>query len=111
MEPRGVRYIAPLDFAHPPPKKIPFEQWWLSPVFVDTKRQKVSRKELILTAANQDGGAHVDPVLDKKYTDLAKRNSMGAFRQTRAGIEPIPSPERVAIRQIAHEVLKTLEPG
>jgi len=66
---------------------------------------------LILTAANQDGGAHVDPALDEVYADLSERNSLAWIANDGQGEHPMEGPEKVAIRQIAHEALKSLKPG
>ena len=109
--PPHSRFIAPLDDYPWSSRWIPFEEWWAQPIFVDDKGREISRRSLVLTAANQDGGAHVDPTLDPVYADLAKKNSLAWFAGDERGMAPIPGPELVAIRQIAHEVLKTLQPG
>ena len=85
-----------------------FESWWETPVFVDSKGQVLTRKDLVLTVADQDGGAHVDPKLEERYAELSRHNSMGWFHISGT---PIKEVERAAIRQITHEVLKTLRPG
>lgn len=56
-----------------------FADWWTQPVFVDQSGRKLTRKDLVMTAANQDGGAHVDPALNASYAELAKKNSLGWF--------------------------------
>jgi hypothetical protein len=61
---QGAKYVPFLEDVPHSPRTVPFDDWWMAPVFVDGKRQRFSRKELVLTAANQDGGAHVDPALD-----------------------------------------------
>jgi hypothetical protein len=102
------RYIPLLDNLHQ--KTIPrvdFDSWWNKVVFVDNKRQQLSRKQIVLTAADQDGGAHVDPKIDEKYANLARNNSLAWESSNR---QPMGGPERAAIRQIAHEVLKSLIP-
>ena len=55
-----TRHVAMLDDV-PQAKKVEFDAWWNAPVFVDSHRQTLTRKDLVLTAANQDGGAHVNP--------------------------------------------------
>jgi len=92
-------------------KQVPFDQWWSSPVFVDAQRNILTRKDLVLIAANQDGGAHVDPALDETYHHLSRENFMRAFVVENGQERPMDGPERSAIRQVAHEVLKTLKPG
>ena len=104
-----ARYVAMLDVV-PYKDWLPFKAWWEEPVFVDDQRVTLTRRDLVLTAANQDGGAHVDPALDETYRRLAKENSLGWKVVDKDGEHPIPLAERAAIRQIAHEVLRTLNP-
>lgn len=110
--PAGSKYVAMLDNLPPPAIKwVDFETWWNMPVLVDNKRRQLTRQKIILTAANQDGGAHIDPKLDEIYSDLAKKNSLGWVEQTEQGAKQIEGADRAAIRQIAHELLKTLKEG
>lgn len=89
-----------------------FETWWNGIVFVDKDRNEFSRKDIVLSLANKEGGAHVDKKLDKKYSDLRKNNSLGWFDVAPDG-KQAPSSDQVpaAMRQIAHETLKTLKPS
>lgn len=93
-------------------RQASFEIWWNGIVFVDKDRNEFSRKDIVLSLANKEGGAHVDKTLDEKYADLRKGNSLGWFDVTPDGVQT-PSEDQVpaSMRQIAHEVLKTLEPG
>jgi hypothetical protein len=108
--PPHTRYVAQLDDV-PMTRLLPFTDWWNAPVFVDQARNTLTRKELVLTAANQDGGAHVDPTLDETYDKLSRENALGFTAVENGVTRPMEGPERVAIRQIAHEVLKTIVPG
>jgi hypothetical protein len=107
------RYIPYLD--ETPPfhgKKVPFKDYWGAVVFTDNFGAKFTRKDIVLTVANQDGGAHIDPQIDEKYVQLSRKNSMG----WEAGNDHVPStapigPELAAIRQIGHEILRTFLPG
>lgn len=108
--PAGSKYVAMLDDLPPPAIKwVDFETWWNMPVLVDNKRRQLTRQKIILTAVNQDGGAHIDPKLDEIYFDLAKKNSLGWVEKTEQGAKQIEGADRAAIRQIAHELLKTLK--
>ncbi len=110
--PPKTRYVAMLDDVPPITKQVAFDTWWEAPVFIDKERKSLSRKQIVLIAANQDGGAHVDPSLDDTYRKLAKENSLNNWAAVGNGeARPMDGPERAAIRQIAHEVLKTLKPG
>ena len=109
--PYQTRYVARLDnFPINAVKRIDFDSWWNKSVFVDKQGRELTRKDLILTSANQDGGAHVDSSLEEKYANLS-RNGLDMIVNHGAGAKLLDKPERVAIRQIAHEVLKTLKPG
>jgi hypothetical protein len=91
--------------------KINFREWWNKPVIKDNMKNKFSRKDLITTVTNQDGGAHVDPSLDDQYAALSRFNSIGwelhsSDGRWTSGLNN--QPELASIRQITHEVLKTL---
>lgn len=113
LGPPSTRYVAMLDDLPEPnlKKKVEFDEWWNKPVFVDSQHRQLSRKQLILVAANQDGGAHVDPQLDGTYAALSKDNVLGWVVNDGKGETQMDGPEKAAIRQIAHETLKTLKPG
>jgi len=106
-------YVAPLDELPPesPPRYVNFDQWWSGIIFVDKAGYETTRKDLILAVANKDGGAHVDPVLDEKYASLSRRNSLAWRFSSPRGDAPLKGPEKAAIRQIAHEVLKSFNPA
>ncbi|SPE48301.1 hypothetical protein SNS2_0386 [Streptomyces netropsis] len=64
----------------------------------------------MLTMANKEGGAHVDPILNAAYESLAKNNGLG-FTSNATGVD-LPfegNVVAVSVRQIAHEFLKTCE--
>ena len=110
MSGQDTKYLAMLDDV-PFTRWVSFKEWWSEIVFVDDERRELARSDLITVAANQDGGAHVDPALDATYHALSKRNSMGWRYSDGEVSTPIPFPERASIRQIAHEVLGTLHVG
>jgi hypothetical protein len=78
-------------------------------VIRDKNNKTFTRKDLVLNTANTDGGAHIDPNLDQAYASLSRFNSLG-WKYFRRDIEDDfrNSPVLPSIRQIAHEVLKTL---
>jgi len=110
---QGATYVAPLDElpADSPPRQVSFEQWWNGVIFVDNGGRETTRRDLILAVANKDGGAHVDPVLGKTYANLSRRNALGWRFSGPRGDAPLQGPERASVRQIAHEVLKSLNPA
>lgn len=110
MSTTHAEYVAPLDDVICQ-RWLPFSEWWEEIVFVDNKKTTLSRKTLVLSIANKDGGAHVDPKLSDVYARLSRQNSLGWILTTGKESSAIESPERAAIRQIAHETLKTIIPG
>lgn len=104
-----VRYIPMLDRVDA--KHVTFSEWWNGVIFVVDNQKELSRAKLVLITANQDGGAHVDPSLDKAYADLTRNNSLGFTKFDESGEGPMPGPERAALRQIAYEALKSIKPG
>jgi hypothetical protein len=82
-----VRHVAPLadllspDRIHPP---LRFKRWWTVRVIEGSQGRSYSRRDLVLTMANQDGGAHVDPELDADYA-LLRRDSLGVTHETNSG--------------------------
>lgn len=108
----GSEFYAPLDDVISE-RKIKFEDWWGGIAFRDQQRNCITRRELVLSVADKDGGAHVDPHLDAIYADLTRNNSLGwqTFVSEDGPHLPITEPHRFALRQIAHEVLKSLKPN
>jgi len=106
-----VSYIPILDRkGDEPPQWAEFSFWWTMAVMKDEIGNTFSRKDLVLTMANQDGGVHVDPVITGKYAALSRQNSLGWKGSINGNAhQPLPHPERSAIRQIAHEVNKSLD--
>lgn len=105
-EPAG--FSAPLDRSHMWFTK--FEDWWREPIINDPQlRRQFSRADIVHKMADQDGGAHVDPRIDEAYQHL-KETALG-MRVNRLGQDlPLAGPERPAVRQIGHEMLKSLDP-
>jgi hypothetical protein len=103
------RYVPLLD--GPYTGLVPFERWWNAQVFIDQEKRCLSRRDLVLTAANKDGGAHVDSTLSATYAALSRQNSLGYHTHPTHDGKALQNPERAAIRQIAHEIIKTLRPG
>ena len=108
-------YVAPLDNLSPArskDKKVGFVRWWnRNTVLKDIKGSLFTRRDLILTFANKEGGAHVDPELDQAYANLTRFNSLAWKVYTKDGKKDMDNPVPPTIRQIAHEVIKTLKDG
>lgn len=88
---------------------LPVEQWWEQIVWILSPECKLSRKRLILSAANQDGGAHVDAELSQDYEYLT-RYSAGtiSFRVGNHSFSrDVVKLHLISIRTIANEVVKS----
>ena len=90
-------------------KKTSLTKWLNKIVIVDGNGNPFTREDLILCVRDKDGGAHIDPELEKDYADLSRHNSMG-WKLMKDGV-PIDEsgPHLASIRQIAHEIIKTLK--
>ncbi len=108
-------YIAPLDNLPPTrnkDKKVSFGRWWnRNTVFKDKGGNLFSRRDIVLTVADKEGGAHIDPTLDQPYANLTKFNSLAWKVHTESKEKDMGNPVPPGIRQIAHEVIKTLKEG
>ncbi len=73
---------------------------------------RLSRKDLVRPATDQDGGAHVDQnITNPAYEMLAADGAVGSFIRQSGGVRqefPITKAHLVALRQIGHEVLRGL---
>lgn len=109
-----AKYVAPLDDLSPARdknKRRSFDNWWKRLIiYKDNKNNTFTRSGLVLAVANKEGGAHIDPKLDQAYANLSRFNSLG-WKQFVHGEEKDfnNTPILSSIRQIAHEVLKTLK--
>lgn len=95
--------------------ELSIEDWWRhEPVFI-YNTQEYSRRSIVLSAANKDGGAHVDDVLEKYYEYLCSgEHAIGITGNLEYNGEP-PFPQGITIypnnahlaliRQFAHETL------
>jgi hypothetical protein len=106
-------YHAPLD-DRPPSinanKKTDFLSWWNEKIIEDEQGNKFSRKDLVLFVSNKDGGAHIDPNLSDAYAALSRFNSLGWKASDSDGQNrDLQGLELVCVRQICHEVLKSLK--
>jgi hypothetical protein len=107
----GAEHLASVEIGgNPfPGRRIPFPDWWLQTVIVDNQRRNFTRQQLVLHVADTDGGAHVDAELDEAYLDLSRNNSLGWVFSSGGNQIPLNDPVLPCIRQIAYEVLETLE--
>jgi len=107
----GIRYIAPLDdsprgVGHP----VEFPAWWHKAIFRGEDRGEITRHDLVLSMAENDGGVHVDPKLRPKYAGLSRQNSLGLSMILPDGQAiPVEGAHLAGVRQIAHELMKSID--
>jgi hypothetical protein len=106
----GIVYIPYKD--NPPPGAygyVPFEEYWTRVIFVDKHANHFTRADIVSAVADTDGGAHVDPGIEVKYHQLTRENSLGwEISVDGEHWENAFGVEYAAVRQIAHEFLRTL---
>jgi hypothetical protein len=83
---------------------LPVEQWWMQAVFVLDPDTWVSRKDIVLVAADKEG-AHVDAALTPMYLRLVESNDLGFVADEHGKQTPITEHHYVALRQMGHELL------
>jgi hypothetical protein len=86
--------------------------WWNQIVYI-LGTVRCSRKNLVLAAANKDGGTHVDVGLTPDYETLMTSGERGFFHYSPTGemdkFQPIMDAHLVYIRQMGHELLSSPE--
>ncbi len=90
---------------------VKFNQWWDQYVIKDSSRNKFSRKDLIETVCDKEGGAHFDPKLDQKSHDLFYKNSIGwTISLSNQATKPLDNKVHLAsIRHIGYELVNALD--
>ncbi len=90
-------------------ESIPISMWWNQVVMI-LGEYHITRKKIVLAAANKDGGAHVDTKLTKEYEALSKEGAVGVFSYAPEGkSEPFEDAHFVSLRQMAYEVISSPE--
>lgn len=109
----GAVYQPFLDQGPPMPERyLPFTKWWEEPVLRDDKSRLLTRKNLVRSMRDQDGGAHIDGGLDDEAYVAISRHNGAAMEFCADGHPPRPlnpGPERATMRHIAWELEQTLK--
>ena len=84
--------------------------WWGEIVFVLDCNTYLARKDVVLTAADKHGGAHVDATLTHDYERLIESHDLGSLVLEDGELVPIGGHHYVALRQMGYEILHSSEP-
>ncbi|MFK4136089.1 hypothetical protein ACI2KR_27950 [Pseudomonas luteola] len=109
----GAKGLAPL-LDGPGPSRwegnlLPFEEWWAQTVIRDGLGREHTRQSIVETMRDQEE-AHIDSTLEPGYGALAYGGALSIVQHNQAIFPLDTNPTRVAVRQIAHEVLRSFEP-
>jgi hypothetical protein len=105
--PGKAEYYPQLGDGPPINTLVPVSEWWTQVVMV-LNGVRISRKDIVLAAANKDGGAHVDAKLSAEYEALARDGAVGSFVYQMEGSRtsaPIQNAHLVSLRQVGYELL------
>lgn len=95
-------------------KWLSFNDWWKSKIIVYKSEDlniEFSRKSMVLTMAENDGGSHIDSIedIDINYLDLATATKSLLMHVDKNGLEfPIINIHFALVRQISHELIISL---
>lgn len=78
--------------------------WWTEEIYVHDQT-RLCRKNIVLVAANQDGGAHVDHSLDVEYAQFKQGIWFAPITPNTAA--NMPEPQLIFLRQMAYEILNS----
>jgi|SRR5712671_2624197 len=85
---------------------IPAQEWWNEVILCI--KVKLTRSDIVLSAANQDGGAHVVAVLNEKTKEvIAGVGTFTSVSQGRVIKRVLDNHHFPLLRQFAHEVLNS----
>ncbi|HAT7741577.1 TPA: hypothetical protein RQJ57_004231 [Vibrio vulnificus] len=87
---------------------LPFEKWWNEKIWIEGQHT-LSRRDIVLSAANQDGGAHVANKLDSKTKKMKEGPTVTIKVNGKVISNLMDNHHYPLIRQIAHEVLNSPE--
>ena len=101
--PSGARYFPKLGHG-PVRRDLPAEQWWTETIFILDPDTWVSRRDVVLAAANKEA-AHVDANLTPMYERLIRGGDLGVLVDVHGNETPLTDHHYIALRQMGHELL------
>lgn len=107
--PNGLKYVPNL---FKPKFKVNFDDWW-NQIIIFQKNPtpiKYTKKDVILSVADTDGGAHVDDKLPQNYYNLIQNKALPDVKiQSSLGEGTTNNAMPSIIRQCAHEIELSLK--
>jgi hypothetical protein len=108
---KGVKWSANTDL-NAIDRAIVLADWWNQTVYIHGSI-RLTRKDIVLAAADKDGGAHVDSKLTTEYESLMNVGGNGFWRiadMNHPGVfHPIIDAHLVYLRQMGFELLNSPE--
>lgn len=106
----GTRFTPTLAAAV---KKVAFSVWWDGWVLRYRPQGQppadLTRRRVVLAMANKDGGSHVDSELAADYYALTRQRAFGELAINGEVVDWDANPVSCIVRQIAHELILTLQ--
>ncbi|MBI3658112.1 MAG: hypothetical protein HY232_17050 [Acidobacteria bacterium] len=98
-----------IPWSIPPWQQLPFDQWWDQRVLLIDSQTSLTRHDIILGVADQQGGAHSDPSIEEKHAIVMRQQAL-RFSVSLGGQSASPEhgPQYACVRQICYEVQRTL---
>lgn len=98
--------VPPPQVPRAAPRDVPFRSWWDTGNTRDSEGTLWSRRRMIISVANKEGGAHIDPAQPVDIRAIEEENSMGwAYSDPIVSDQPVSNgPLMPSVRQIAYEL-------
>lgn len=84
-----------------------FDDYWNRVILLDGNEKPFSRRNIVHSVADQDGGSHVDPTLNADYRALTRDNSMIIVGRKGGVFHALNHIASMLLRQVTHEILRT----
>ncbi len=111
LDASGGKYIPLLSSGPHQSRDVQFHTWWEKEhIFAYPKGNYLTRKRLVFSMRNQDGGAHSDTALtDAEYARLSRTEKDNWIISIGGGEERVTGAHLAAMRQIGWEIEQTID--
>jgi hypothetical protein len=109
----SARYSPLLDSKSARTRRLKFSEWWDREVVIQHNKQSpnpasLTRKKLVYALRNKEGGSHYDAVVEDPNYIAISQNPAWIIQSNDKRL-PLLHLEYASMRQVAWEVLQTLE--